>query len=32
LRGSWVLFLGLLGLLASAGWLFLALYIEANVR
>ena len=30
--GSALLFLGMLGLLASAGWLILALYIEANVR
>jgi hypothetical protein len=27
-----VLSLGILGLLASAGWLILALYVEANVR
>jgi hypothetical protein len=30
--GSGVLFLGMLGLLASAGWLIVALYVEANVR
>jgi len=30
--GSGVLLLGMLGLFASAGWLILALYVEANVR
>jgi hypothetical protein len=30
--GSALLFLGILALLGSAGWLILALYIEANVR
>jgi hypothetical protein len=30
--GSGVLLFGMLGLLASAGWLILALYVEANVR
>ena len=30
--GLAVLFVGILGLLASAGWLILALYVEAVVR
>jgi hypothetical protein len=30
--GLAVLSLGVVGLLASAGWLILALYVEANVR
>jgi hypothetical protein len=30
--GLAVLSLGVVGLLASAGWLILALYLEANVR
>jgi hypothetical protein len=30
--GVAVLFLGLLGLVSSAAWLVLALYVEANVR
>jgi proteasome assembly chaperone (PAC2) family protein len=30
--GSASLLLGVLGLLVSAGWLILALYVEANVR